>query len=736
MNKASIVTQTRDEEIDFRRLYGILVDRRWSIFFITMLFSLCGLGYVLLATPIYQGDALVQVEHRSTLSPLGDVGQFFGKMTQEAEALTSAEIQILKSRMVLGQVVDRLELDVSTSPRTLPVIGGFILRYGIPRPDFMQGKPYAFGDESMSVGVFQVAEHLRGTTFTLRSLGDGRYDLLFNKEPLGRGEVGNLLQVGDDITLRISDLEAAPGVEFHLIRLSRAEAIDSLERRLGVVEVGGGRGPSTGILNLTLTGTEPGEIRDTLDAVIETFLTQNVQRQSAEAEQSLEFLRQQSPELKNQLSAAEERLNSYRSEMNSVDLNSESQAAIDQYIEIERQLNDLNLAETELAERFTPNHPSYQTLLRKKQQLQNERAELDERVNELPAAQQEVVRLTRDVEVTQAIYVNVLNKMQEMEVAKAGTVGNVRIIDHALVKSNPIQPAKKAGLVFATILGVVVATGYVLLRGLLQRGVETPEQIEALGLPVYATVPLSEAQSSLTKRIRFKSERHSQEVTAGLLAEHKPDEVAVEAVRALRTSLHFAMLDNRSNRLVITGPSPGTGKSFIALNLAAVCAQAGQRVLIVDADMRKGHVHMAFGGHGAMGLSELLSNRQELDEVIRSTSVPSLDYISRGSVPPNPSELLMHERFGHYLKELSERYDLLLIDTPPVLAVTDAAVIAKQCGTTLMVVRFQQNPLREVRIAQRRLEISGVTVKGVILNAMERKAATSYGYGYYNYAYK
>ncbi len=374
--------------------------------------------------------------------------------------------------------------------------------------------------------------------------------------------------------------------------------------------------------------------------------------------------------------------------------------------------------------------------MRKKQQLQNERTELDERVNELPAAQQEVVRLTRDVEVTQAIYVNVLNKMQEMEVAKAGTVGNVRIIDHALVKLDPIQPAKKAGLVFATILGAVVATGYVLLRGLLQRGVETPEQIEAMGLPVYATVPLSEAQSSLTKRIRFKSERHSQEVTAGLLAEHKPDEVAVEAVRALRTSLHFAMLDNRSNRLVITGPSPGTGKSFIALNLAAVCAQAGQRVLVVDADMRKGHVHLAFGGHGAMGLSELLSNRQELDEVIRSTSVPSLDYISRGSVPPNPSELLMHERFGHYLKELSERYDLLLIDTPPVLAVTDAAVIAKQCGTTLMVVRFQQNPLREVRIAQRRLEISGVTVKGVILNAMERKAATSYGYGYYNYAYK
>ncbi|MFY0992446.1 polysaccharide biosynthesis tyrosine autokinase [Halomonas sp. C05BenzN] len=736
MNKASIVTQTRDEEIDFRRLYGILVDRRWSIFFITMLFSLCGLGYVLLATPIYQGDALVQVERRSTLSPLGDVGQFFGQMAQDSEVITSAEIQILKSRMVLGQVVDRLELDVSISPRTLPVIGGFILRHDIPRPDFMQGKPYAFGGESLSVGVFLVADHLRESTFTLRSLGNGHYELLLDKQPLGRGSVGNLLQIGEDIIIRISALEAAPGVEFRLVRRSRLAAIRSLESRLGVVEVGGRRGPSTGILNLTLTGTDPGEIRSTLDAVIEIFLSQNVQRQSAEAEKGLEFLRQQSPELKNQLSTAEERLNNYRSEMNSVDLSSESKAAINQYVVIDRQLNDLNLAESELAERYTPNHPSYQTLLRKRQQLQSERAELDMRVNELPAAQQEVVRLTRDVEVTQAIYVNVLNKMQELEMAKAGTVGNVRIIDQALVPKNPIQPAKKAGLVIATLLGAVVATGYVLLRGLLQRGVETPEQIEALGLSVYATVPLSEAQKSLNRRIRFKSERHNQEVTAGLLAERKPDEVAMEAVRALRTSLHFAMMDSRCNRMAITGPSPGTGKSFISLNLAAVCAQAGQRVLVVDADMRKGHVHLAFGGRGAMGLSELLSNRRELDEVIRSTSVSSLDYISRGSVPPNPSELLMHERLGHYLKELSERYDLVLIDTPPVLAVTDAAVIAKLCGTTLMVVRFQQNPLREVRIAHRRLEISGVNIKGVILNAMERKAATRYGYGYYNYAYK
>ncbi|WP_367948962.1 polysaccharide biosynthesis tyrosine autokinase [Halomonas sp. 3H] len=723
-----------DDEIDLGRLFGLLLDHKWLIIAVTALFAFAGVVYALLATPVYQADALVQVERRSSISPLGDLGSVFG---EETDSRTSAEVQILRSRMVLGQVVDRLELDTVVTPAPLPLLGDALRRRGIERPGFMEGRAAVWGGEHLALGRFEVADSLRGEPLTLEALGEGRYRLLLEGRELGEGQVGQLAQFREgEVELRVAELTAAPGAEFTLTKRSRAAAIRSLAGRFNVSEVGGGRNTSTGMLNLTLTGTDNREIKHALDTVAEVFLLQNVERQSAEAEQSLEFLQEQAPELRAQLSAAEDRLNDYRVDMDSVDLSSESRAAIEQFIEIERQLNELEFQEAELAQRFTRDHPSYQALSRQKRYLQDERAELNQRVNQLPAAQQEVVRLTRDVEVTQAIYVNVLNKVQELQVAKAGTVGNVRIIDDALVGPGPIEPKKPLIVVLATLLGGMLSVGVVLVRGLLRRGVESPEQIEETGLPVYATVPLSDAQQKLIKRIKHKRDRKGQEVATAVLAERAPADTSIEALRSLRTSLHFAMMEAGDNRLVITGPSPGIGKSFIAVNLAAVCAQAGQKVLVVDADMRKGHVHYAFGGKSEGGLSELLSGKAGLHEVIRPGNQEGLSYMSRGSVPPNPAELLTHQRFSDFLAQVSEQYDLVILDTPPVLAVTDAAVVAKQCATTLMVVRFQLNPVKEIQIATRRLENAGVSPKGAILNAMERKAATYYGYGYYNYSYK
>lgn len=727
-----------DDEIDLPRLFGLLLDHKWLIIGVTLLFALGGIVYAQLQTPIYQGDALVQVERRSTVSPLGGLSDVMG---EGSESTTAAEVQILQSRMVLGQVVDRVGLDTVVRPRMLPFVGEFLNRRGIQRPDFMEGKPWVWAGERLEVGRLEVADHLRGTPLILRALEGERFQVLLQnaegEQPLGEGEVGQLASFRNgDITLRIAELSASPGAEFTLLKRSYPAAIGNIQGRLSVSEVGGGRGSSTGMLSLRLIGSDREEIRRSLNAVAETFLTQNVERQSAQAEQSLEFLREQAPELRTQLSQAENALNEYRVEMDSVDLSSESQATIEQFIALEQQINELEFQEAELAQRFTPNHPSYQTLLRKKRQLQQERAELNERVNELPAAQQEVVRLTRDMEVTQVIYVNVLNKIQELEVARAGTVGNVRIIDEALVGGAPIAPRKPLIVIVATLAGALLSVGLVLLRGLLRRGVESPEQIEEAGLPVYATVPLSDEQHKLVRRVKHKRDRHASEIATAVLAERAPADNSVEAMRGLRTSLHFAMLEADDNRLVITGSSPSVGKSFVSVNLAAVCAQAGQRVLVVDADMRKGHIHNAFGGQSKQGLSELLSGKLGLEAVIRHSSTEGLDYLARGESPPNPSELLMHARFSEFLATVSQQYDLVIIDTPPVLAVTDAAVVGRQCGTTLMVARFQQNPVKEIQIATRRLETAGVTVKGAILNAMERKASTYYGYGYYNYSYK
>lgn len=723
----------QEDELGLGRIFGILLDHKWWIVGVTLVFTLLGVVHATLATPVYQGDALVQVERRSSVSPLGDLADVFG---QDTQSTTSAEVQILQSRMVLSQVVDRVGLDVVVVPKQLSLIGEYIQRKGIARPSFMQGKESVWGGEFINVGLFDVTDEWRGVSFTIKAKSEGHYALWRGESQLGEGAVGEVERFLDGaVQLRVAELNAAIGAVFSITRLNRVQAANRLKGRLNVSEVGGGGQAGTGILRLTLTGPVREEIRRSLDAVAETFLTQNVERQSAQAEQSLAFLEEQTPELRAQLSEAENRLNEYRVAADSIDLDSEAQSVVTRYIDLEQRLNELEFQEAELAQRFTSSHPTYQALLRQKRQVQNDLAELNERVSQLPAAQQEVVRMTRDVEVTQAIYVNVLNKTQELQMARAGTVGNVRIIDKAQV-GGAIAPRKSLIVMLATLLGGMLAVGGVLIIAFMRRGIETPEQIEQSGLPVYATVPLSSAQLKLVRGIKKKSKRKVFNVTSDVLAERDPGDIAIESIRGLRTSLHFAMLEAKNHCLMITGSGSEVGKSFISVNLGAVCAQSGQRVLVIDADMRKGHLHYPFGGESANGLSDVLSGLSTWQKQLRSTKVQGLSYISRGMAPPNPSELLMGPRFKKMLDEMQEHFDLIIVDTPPVLAVTDPAIVGNHCGTTLLVARFEVNSIKEIQLAIRRLESAGVIVKGAILNAVERKAATEYGYGYYHYSYK
>ncbi|WP_251976377.1 polysaccharide biosynthesis tyrosine autokinase [Salinicola avicenniae] len=722
--------RSNHEEIDIRRLLGILLDYRKWVLASVAVFALIGLVYVSLATPIYRADALVQIESNAPDNPLREVSSLLGEKPP-----TLSEIEIIRSRMVLGQAVDLLNLDINVTPVTLPVIGGFLRSHGIGRPDFAQGWGYAFGGESVVVSDMPMADAYRGKTFTLEVEDSYSYRLLdADGTEVGSGKVGQMSTfLGGDLSLRVTAIDAAPGARFTVQRTPELAAINGLRGRFEVVEAGS----ETGILSWSLTGTDPDETQRALNTIADIYYSQNVQRQSEEARKSLEFLNSQVPEIREQLNQAEDKLNQYRESRDSVDLSMETQSVLDRVVNLESQLNELEMSEAEISQRFTKSHPTYQALLEKKAQLQRERDNLNQQVKNLPETQQEILRLQRDVEVNNEIYVQLLNKVQETKIAEASTVGNVRILDSAAALPAPVAPNKVLILAVSIILGLIVGVAGVFLRALFNRGIETQEQIEELGLPVYATIPLSEEQGKLDRRIKRSRREQERSVPAGLLAMRNPADVSIEALRGLRTSLHFAMLEANDNRLMITGPSPGVGKSFVSVNLAAVCAQAGQRVLVVDADMRKGQVHSVFGAASGQGLSDLLGGKLSLEEVVRDVAdVENLQYVARGMAPPNPSELLMGARFSEFLRAVSERYDLVIIDSPPVLAVTDAAVVGEQVGTTLMLARFQLNPAKELELALGRLRTAGVEPRGAILNAVERKAATEYGYGYYHYSYK
>ncbi|WEM41578.1 polysaccharide biosynthesis tyrosine autokinase [Photobacterium sp. DA100] len=706
-------SQNDSDEIDLVKLFGVLLDHRWIIILTTFVFASIGVVYALLATPIYKADALVQVEEKSPGVPgLSDISEMFA-----SESSADTEIQIIKSRMVIGSTVDKLNLTVNVKPKYLPVIGKGLARLK------GEDKPLAV------ISKLDLPHELMGEKLVLTVNADESYSLSFDGEKLLDGRKAELAQFGE-ISILISDLQAEPETEFTVVKRARLVTISELQEAVTVSELG----KKTGILKLTLEGEEPAEIQAILNSITEDYLMQNIDRTSAEAEKSLQFLRGHLPDIKQQLDESEAKLNAYKLENDSVDLALEAKSVLDTMVTVEAQLNELTFKESDIAQRFTKSHPAYVSLLEKRRTLEAEKARIDRTVSKMPKTQQEVIRLSRDVEVNQAIYLQLVNKVQELNVMKASAVGNVRILDNAETLEEAVKPKKAIIVIIATMLGGVLSVAFALVKQAFHRGVENPDEIEAIGLPVYASVPMSDWQIELEKKQKGKKQLSVQDT---LLAVSNPADLSIEALRSLRTSLHFAMMEAKNNILMISGPSPGIGKSFVSANMAAVVAKSGQKVLVIDADMRKGRMEKQMAVNPKPGLSDFLSGQTSIENLLKKPGVDGMDFIGRGEVPPNPSELLMHPRFKQLMDWASENYDIVIVDTPPILAVTDPAIVGAHAGTTLLVGRFGQNAVKEIEVTKQRFEQNGIEVKGFILNAVVRKASSYYGgnYGYYNYSY-
>ncbi|MCA2494229.1 polysaccharide biosynthesis tyrosine autokinase [Vibrio sp. 2175-1] len=703
------------DDIDIGKLFGILLDSKWLIIAITFMFSLFGVASALLSTPIYNANALIQIEQKSSggVSALvGDMGDMF-----KSESSVTTEIQIINSRMILGDTVDKFNLTTVVTPQYMPYIGKGLARLRGEVNDLKIGR-FAIPDFALNSSHSIVVLNAEQKTYQLVR-GDDQVVL--------EGKAGELAK-RDGYELFVTELNSEDGFEFSVGKRSKLDAIGWLQGNLTLVE----RGSGTGMLEMGFKGEDKVLIADILNDIAQNYFLQNVERNSAEAEKSLAFLKSHLPDVKDNLTISEDRLNIFRQNNDSIDLSLEATSALKATVNLESQLNELTFKESEISKKYTKDHPAYIALLDKRSILLQERQRLNKQIQKMPKMQREILRMTRDVEVNQQIYVELLNKVQELNIVKAGTVGNVRILDAAQSFANPIAPRKKLIVVLATLLGGLLSVSFVFVRAAFHRGVENPDDIERIGLPVYASVPKSVLQLELSNLIKNKQIRNKE---VAILAEHNPADLSVESLRGLRTSLHFAMMEAKNNVVMISGPAPGVGKSFVSTNLSTVAAKTGQKVLLIDADMRKGYMQQDFGLNWDNGLSNFLSGQIELEQSVKNTQVKNLDIITRGQIPPNPSELLMHPRFQRLIEWASEQYDLVIIDTPPVLAVTDASIVGALSGTTLMVTRFGMNTVKEIDVARHRFEQSGVEVKGVILNATEMKASSYYGYGYYNYSY-
>ncbi|MGA6878188.1 polysaccharide biosynthesis tyrosine autokinase [Acinetobacter sp. AND/436] len=718
-------TNTEDT-IDLKELFFSLIAQ-WKLIALCVILSLvCALLYLRTTPDTYQVDALIQVESSKGASAVlaGDLSSALDQMPS-----AQAEIEILKSRLVLGTVIEHLNLNIRINGTEDSFWNRLLNKHEYDSE--YSGKSVLFKDNQKSFDVrsFEIPNYYRDKSLLL-SFAEGQYHLTDSateqvvfSAPLnqtsqlqseyGLWKVGIYSQDSFDATYRIQ-------------KQSLPAAVRSLLANYSVTE----KGKITGVLSLNYQGSDKQYITQVLNAILVAYSQQNIERRSAETEQTLKFLEDQLPELKQQLDEAEREFNKFREKYNTVDITKESDLYISQSINLETTKASLEQKIAETSAKYTDEHPAMQQMHAQLMAVNKKIAELDNTLNRLPELQRQYLQLFREVEVKQQLYTALLNSYQQLRIAKAGEIGNVRIVDTAVEPIAPIAPKKLQILILSIVLGGFLGTLLALLRNMLRSGVKDSTQIEnELDLPVYATVPRSPVQESQIKLLKKKK-------NIPILAVKHSDDIAIESLRSMRTAIHFALSGAKNNIIMVSGPAPEVGKSFISTNLATILAQSQKRVLIIDADLRRGYLHKYFNQQAQLGLAEYLNGQTELSQVIKATEVSGLDVIARGKSPANPSELLSTTQFATMLNQLSEQYDHILIDTPPILAVTDGIIISQHAGVNLVIARYAKTQMKELELTINRFEQAGVKVNGIILNDIQRSSA-GYGYGYnYSYAYK
>ncbi|MEY0590099.1 polysaccharide biosynthesis tyrosine autokinase [Providencia manganoxydans] len=680
------------DEIDLLALFKVLKSSYLKIGFFTLFFILLAAAYSFLATPIYQANATLQYDKASQVSLVDQMSEMMPLASSGGQV--DSEIEVIKSRMVLGKTVTNLNLDTQIAP------AGFFDKL--------------WGDKTDAVvALYLVPEDFIGKPATLTYLGDNKYSLNIEGQVL-EGTVGILLKQ-DDISLLVSSLVAEVGQEFTLVKNARYSTIENLRNTLTIAEVGKG----TGIINMAIKGADKTENVQILNSIIQNYVDQNTERKKEVTNNTLLFLDEYLPKIKTKLDNYENQLNTFRKKNESIDLSLEAKSALDSALQVEEKLNELTFKEVEIQQLYTRNHPAYQSLLDKRQQLLREKEKISKAIQKLPNTQQQIVRLTRDVESEQAIYNQLVAKQQELSVLNSGITADVRIIDSAESQPNAVAPKKALILVLAAILGFIVGCAYVIAREFFNNKIKGTEDIDALGINVYATIPFS----SYEKKLIAEGNKHP-------LALENPADTAVEAIRSLRTSVYFSVMNQGNNLVMVTSASPGVGKSFVTSNMAVVLANAGKKVLLIDTDLRKGRIHKAFGLSNKLGLSDYLSQSDTSQPNIHNSVIENLDVICRGKNVTHSSELLMSERFKRLLDTVKGQYDIVVIDTAPILAITDSAIIGKYVGTSLLIAYYGVNTVKDVELSLKRFKQNDIEITGVILNGIDAKSDD------YNYVYE
>ena len=710
----------------------MLLDHKWLIACVIAFALIVSLLYVMLATPIYRANLLIQIEDAPPESK-----SFLTGTTGLGDLKTTAtgEMQILGSRLVLGAAVDQVGLQVNAQPRYLPIVGAKLGRRAeeLSDPGVFGYGGYVTGNEQIVIDRFNVSPSFEDTEdpFTITAKGDGRYtvshDLL--DVPL-EGVVGKPLQakVGDGVLdIQIRELAGKPNAEFTVAVASRFRAIERLQDRLLMAE----QGRLSNVVSVTLEDSDRARLAAVLNSIAEQYVRQNRERKSAEADKTLAFLNAQLPVFENQLKVSEDEYARFRNINGTIDFDDEAKVWLKTTAELQANLLELQQRRLDLERTHVADHPRIQTINQQISVTQSQMAALNKRMTAMPNVQRDALRLARDVQVNTAQYQSMQNNALQMRLLREGKIGNVRLLDTAVVSKVPVKPQKILIVALALVLGAMIGPALAIYKTRSKLGVRDPDEVAAqTGLELFAVIPQSAEQKTLDSNKDKKS-------AANVLADLYPHSNSIEAMRGLRVGLKIAMGEARNNRILVTGATAGIGKTFIASNFAMLLAQTDKRVLLINADLRKNSEFVEFGLKRAGGLSEVLSGTLPVDQAIHANVRANLDVLTTGKLPRFPTDVLESKAFVALLDKLSARYDHLIIDTAPVLVAADAVVVAPTCGVVLLIARAEISQIGELNESIRRMGQVGATVDGLLLNGLDasRRYNGSYGYRHGNYKY-
>ncbi|MDA3440671.1 polysaccharide biosynthesis tyrosine autokinase [Acinetobacter bereziniae] len=719
-------SKTNDDTIDLKELFFSLVAQ-WKVIALCVILSLiCALLYLRVTSPVYSTDAMVQVEDGKSAASaalMGELKDVAGGLGQKSPA--DAEIEILNSRLVLGKVIKDLNLDIQIQDNADTFLHRLISKDKTKLTYTAQTVDFKKNQSSFSILKFDVPQYYYDKKLTLHFIDKNQFNLSYQDQVVFKGTLNQLNQTQDSKGLWSIQINSSTPFQqdFTITKFALPSAVKLMQESYSVAE----KGKMTGVIGLSYSGGDQQHITQVLNHILNVYHQQNIERKTLESKQTLSFLDQQLPELKQQLEESEIKFNKFREQYNTVDVTQESELMLKQNVELEKMRIELKQKQAEYSAKYTPDHPLMTEINAQLAAIQKKSTELNQAIKRLPETQRLYLQLYRDVKVNTELYTSLLNSYQQLKIVKAGEIGNVRIIDTAVEPVKPIKPKKLIVLILSIFVGGFIGVLIALLRNMLSSGIKDSSRIEnELDLPVYATVPRSPIQESRVQLLKKKK-------SIPILAVKNGEDIAIESLRSIRTTIHFALNNAKNNIIAISGPAPEIGKSFISTNLAAIFAQGNKKVLLIDADIRRGYLHKYFDHDTAPGLTEYLTNQSSLEQcIVHSSTVSHLDFLPRGKNQGNAAEMLSSPRFSELLSLLSQQYDHIIIDTPPILAVTDGIIISQFAGVNLVVARYAKTQMKELELTVNRFEQAGSKVNGIILNDVQATAGGNYGY---NYAY-